>query len=188
MTVSSWGRVPPGMPVHHHCVVSVESGHDPKMWVDASTVTPVHVAWQYQDAVTWLYEQLVEHQPQAVDEYRAHIDAAVETYVSPLVDPDADPHHGGSAKGPSSLWERVPRTLQSGEWIMEPFQIGPGRKLVLQVLGYADGDQPSDRQHPADRGYEVCGRHSRPSDKPYLGLSRRQSEHYDRYGRLYVPA
>lgn len=185
MTVSSWSRVPPGMPVHHHCVVSVESGHDPKMWVDASTVTSALVAWQYPDAVAWVYEQLIEHQGQAADEYRAHIDSAIETYTPPDVGADVNHHRG---VGAPSLWERLPQSLQSGDWVMEPFQIGPGRKLVLQVLGYADSDQPSGRQHPADRSYEVCGRHSRPSGKQYLGLTRNQADHFGRYGRLYVPA
>ena len=185
MTVSSWGQVPPGMPVHHHCVGSVEAGRDPTMWVDASTAEPALVAWQYPDAVAWVHDQLVEHQREAVADFRAHIDDVIADYVPARVGPETD--HYRDVGAVPSLWQRLPDTLQRGDWAMEVFQLGLGRKLVLQLLGYADGDQPAGRQPVGWRDYEVCGRHARPRDKPYLGLTRRQAEHYARYGALYEP-
>jgi hypothetical protein len=53
------------MPAHHHCVLSIERAHHPKHWVDAAKATPHFVAWQPQDAVSWVREQLIKHRDQA---------------------------------------------------------------------------------------------------------------------------
>src|SRR5436190_23447977 len=90
MTVRSWGDVPPGMPMHHHCVVSIEGAHDPKHWVDASTVAADLVAWQYPDAVQWVHDQLVKHRDDAVNGHQEAIDDLIDAYLPAEVGPDVD--------------------------------------------------------------------------------------------------
>lgn len=68
---------------------------------------------------------------------------------------------------------------------MEWFQLAPGRKVVMQIFCYADRGQPAGVN---GKPYSVCDKHQRPSDKPYLGLTRNQTEHANRHQSLYVPA
>ena len=188
MTVRSWGDVPPGMPAHHHCVVSIEGAHHPKHWTDASTAPADLVAWQYPDAVAWVYGQLVEHRDQATDDAdrkpsnRDVIDEALDAYLEAQVGPDVDHYRyrpPGSAYYCPNLWEWLPQVLQMGRWTMDTFQLAPGRKLVLQILGYADRGQP-------EGSYEVCQHCRRPDDKPHLGLTTSQARHFGQYGALYA--
>lgn len=172
VTVESWGNVPPGMPVHHHCVVAVEWAADPRYWTDASTATPDLVAWQPDDAVSWVRDQLTAYREEAeAGRDQPLIDADLAAYDDP---PKSDLPH---------LWDRLRATLRMGRWAMEPYQLGFRRKLVMQILCFADQGQPSGIN---GKRYTVCRQHARPADQPYLGLTEDQEEHFTRYGSLYV--
>lgn len=187
--MTSWAQVPPGMPMHHHCVVSIESSPDPGRWVDPSSVAaPALVAWQYPDAVAWVREQIEEHARQADDARRPVFDGWLADYRPAAVGSDADHHflrEPGSDWHVPSLWERLPETLQVGDWVSEGDFLSPGRRLAIQVIGYADQGQPTGW---GGRRYQVCHAHRRPADKPYLGLNAALSEHYGRFGPLYEAA
>jgi len=173
------------MPMHHHCVVSIEGAHDPKHWVDASTTAADLVAWQCPDAVAWVYDQLLEHRDQAVNDakhkHQEAIDDLIDAYLPAQVGPDVDHYRyrNGAGSYCPSMWERLPQVLQMGRWVIDTFQLAPGRKLVLQILGYADRGQP-------EGAYQVCRHCQRPDDKPYLGLTTDQAEHFGKYGALYA--
>lgn len=184
--MSSWGQVPPGMPMHHHCVVSVESSPDPGRWVDPSAVPPALVAWQYPDAVGWVREQIEEYARQADDAHRTVFERWLESYRPAAVGPDADHHYlreAGATEHVPTLWERLPQALQVGDWVSEGEWLSPGRRLCLQVIGYADQGQPAGW---GGRRYQVCHSHRRPSDQPYLGLNAAQVAHYGRFGAEHV--
>lgn len=188
MTFRSWGDVPAGMPVHHHCVVSIERSHDPKRWVDASTEAPDLVSWQYPDAVAWVYDQLVKHRDEATaGALQESVDERLDGYLPAETGTGADHYRYRNGVGAycPTIWERLPQTFQSGRWAIEAFQLGIGRKLVLQILGYADRGQPAGVN---GKTYAVCDRHQRPAELPYLGLTRGQAEHFGKYASLYVPA
>jgi hypothetical protein len=185
--MTSWPDVPPGMPVHHHCVVSVEHSHHPKHWVDASTAAADLVAWQYPDAVQWVHDKLVNHYDEATpDRDGGRIDDLLDAYVEAQVGDGVD-HYRYRPAGTDwycpTLWERLPQVLQMGRWVLETFQLAPGRKLVLQILGYADTGQP---EGVNGKAYAVCQHCQRPNDKPYLGLTADQAEHFGKYGALYA--
>lgn len=160
MTVRSWGDVPPGMPVHHHCLVTIEQHHDPKLWTDASTTRPSLVAWTSDEVVEWVHSTLKQHLPEATGENRQWIEDALD-HSAPR-------------------WERLANSAQCGRWMMDTFQLSTGRKLVFQILGYADAGSPAYGNH------EVCTQHPRPSARPYEGLTTEQAEHFDRYGLQYA--
>jgi hypothetical protein len=168
--------------------MSIESSHDDKRWVDASTATPDLVAWQYPEAVEWVHQQFLAHRDSAAGEYRERIDEQLDAYLPALVGPDVQHwrDYTGSGDYCPHLWERLPAALQGGGWAMEPYQLSPGRKLVMQILGFADRGQPAGLGPTGRPPYEVCDRHERPSNKPYLGLTNRQREHYVKYDTLYV--
>lgn len=182
MTFSSWGDVPAGMPAHHHCVVSIERAHDPKHWTDPSKAEPDLVAWQYPDAVAWVHAQLAAHRDEAAGDLQSVIDERLDSYVPAQIGPDVDHHRyrNGAASYCPSTWERLPQTLQTGGWVAEAFQLGTGRKLVLQILGYADSGQRASATG-VGRPYAVCGQHQRPTESPYLGLTRGQADHFQLY-------
>lgn len=179
-----WVDVPAGIPVHHHCVVSIESSHDPKNWVDHHVVATNHVAWTYPDAVAWVHDQLIAHHADTIDAYgfRADVESSLDGYVPAEIGPDVEHHRyrpAGSTHWCPSLWERLPQTFQLGRSATEAWQLSPGRKLALQVMPYADQDQPAG---VGGRGYFVCTKHARPTDQPYLGLTTGQAELAARYG------
>lgn len=158
MTVRSWGDVPPGMPVHHHCLATIELHHDPKYWTDASSTRPGHVAWTSGEVVEWVHSTLKQHLPEATGEHRQWIEEALD-HEAPR-------------------WARLANSARTGRWMMDTFQLSTGRKLVFQVLGYADAGAPA-------RGdYQVCSQHRRPADHAYEGLTAEQTEHFGRYGLL----
>lgn len=132
MTFTSRADVPAGIPVHHHCLATIEKHHDPKFWADASTVRPQLLAWSAEAVVGWVRERMLEHLPGAGDEYGRWIKDAL-----------AEDH---------PRWSRLANTLQRGRWWMDTFQLGTGRKLVFQVIGYADA---------------ACQHERRPSGHPY---------------------
>lgn len=162
MAVNAWSDVPAGMAAHHHCVVSVELSGDPRHWVDASETAPDLVAWQPQDVAAWVRDQL--------DKYRGE---AHQEKDLPRIDEDLSSYDDGS-----DMWSRLVATLQQGRWWMHTYQLSVGRKLVLQVLSYADAGQPAGVR---SRRYVVCNRHQRPDDKPYLGLTDEQESHFAHY-------
>lgn len=167
----SWGDVPPGMPVHHHCVLSIEGAHHPKHWVDAANATPHFVAWQPQDAVSWVREQLIKHRDQANESRdRGWIDETLACYQVPPV-PGELPR----------LWGRLRGSLSRGGWTIETYQLESRQKLVFQILGYADQGQPS--QSPG-REYTICSQHRRPEESPYLGLGEEDRRHFIHYGSI----
>lgn len=161
------------MPAHHHCVLSIEGAHHPKHWVDAAQATPHLVAWQPEDAVSWVHDQLVKHRDQADDSRdRGAIDEALACYSAPPV-PGELPR----------LWARLRGSLSQGRWTIETYQLESRRKLVLQILGYADQGQPPQFQ---GKEYAVCNQHRRPEEFPYLGLGEEDWQHSTHYGSLYT--
>lgn len=166
MTVSSWKDVPAGTPCHHHCVVSVEYASDPSRWVDASTAAPDPLVWQYPDAITWVREQLEQHRELAEPHNQVVIDDRLSRFTEP--DTTAVDHYASREYGYiPTTWAWLTQTLQHGGWVMLTFQLSPGRKLVMQLLGFAD-----------DR---CRNQHARPADKPYLGLNKFQEMHAAQY-------
>ncbi|MBB5156744.1 hypothetical protein [Saccharopolyspora phatthalungensis] len=176
MTVSSWGDVPPGVPMHHHCVVSIESSAEPRNWVDASTAEPALVAWQPGEVLQWVHDQLAEHVESSDDCYgrRGVIDDALCHLCA-----DRRTARAHCRVDPGSVGVDGEHAAD-GRWTMTQYGLTMGRALTIQVLGYADADQ---RSGAGGRRYEVCRKHQRPADRPYLGLADSQREHVEQFAR-----
>ncbi|APU20973.1 hypothetical protein [Actinoalloteichus sp. GBA129-24] len=161
MTVSSWGDVTPGVPAHHHCLATLEYASDPARWADASTEKPTLVAWSPSEVITWVREQIAEHVDEAV-----RSEGGEGTSMAELLDLySADPAPLGSWEALPNLWERLGNSTSRGGWAMETWKLSSGRRLVLQVLSYADRGQPPGETR--GRLYEVCRSHNRPAEVPY---------------------
>lgn len=173
MTFSSWRDLPPGLPMHHHCLATVEQHHDPKHWPDASQLRPHFVGWTPGAVVDWIRQTIKQHLPDATDEHRPWVEDALEPQPLPDGVPDLYP----------PKWKRITGTLQMGRWMIQTHQLGIGRKLVIQVIGYADAGSP---RNVNGIDYEVCQQHRRRSDEPYQGLTEWQTAHAAKYGSLYA--
>lgn len=140
----TWGDIPPGIPFHLHCVVSMEGAHHPKHWTDASTARPDFVTWSAEEAVAWVRDQMIQHCGEASEQYdRKVIDETLALYDAPEV-PGELP----------TLWNRLRASLARGRWATETYQLESRRKLVMQILGYAD--------QPSDSKVAVCTQHRQP--------------------------
>lgn len=165
MTFSRWGDIPAGMHAHFHCLATLELHHDPKFWTDASATPPDYIAWNPDDLVAWAREQCEKHLPDVVEPHLSYWEEWL--------------------PAGSERWAHLYRTAQMGRWAIHAEQIRPGRKLVLQMVCYADPGSPTGF---GGKRYEVCGQHRRPAGKPYTGLTASQREHFEKYSALYQPA
>lgn len=136
MSVESWRDIPEHVAAHHHCVASVERHHDPRRWVDASATRPDLVAWTVQDATEWIRHQLTSHLDGAAEAGQQMLTKRLDTFRA------VPPWDAQFGPGLPTFWERLHTALAAGRWCIEAFQLGPGRKLVLQLLTYADWGQP----------------------------------------------
>lgn len=150
MTVSSWRGLADGIRGHHHCLATVEWSTDDKHWTDASTAKPDLVSWHAGEIMTWMLDQMKAHVEDADEIHgrKAWLEDAIASYV-----PFEQAASLSKDRVPTR-WEYAAAVLPLGRWMMPTFGLSFRKTLVMQILSFADHDQP-------EGNYVICKQHAR---------------------------